>query len=487
MDGSATNHQDTRIASINSASEPGDTPQVQLKRHPCEFPPPKSAVAEGPITCTIHDFRVEVLPPNYPYLPYLPSASPSPKFQRVPFFFFSGPDPPPADIGSFGDLYVAPTTDALYAYLPVDGTGGGGAWTRWTALIGLAHPYLPDRLLWPGPKGMPFSWYPIRSIEQFLREEDKISKKRHAEEVEEVLKRARVDSGKIFVSRSTSTFQQEDQDLAERDALQGQVQEHTFTIARLEAENKELTTRLEQVLRRPPPPERTPFHHEFLGFMRETLACEVMVTCNDQRIRAEDAAADATAQVAMLQSRIASTENASTRDELTVAETRITQLETELVQARRESASQIAQYNVALAENAALVSEIERMCIQSRPSPVPDAYSLKLSAQHIAQLEKDMVELSQANADAASQIAQLKNELTQNTDARTKIPLLESEIARLQSAASNDTALLRLAKVAVTEAQNNNDSLEKEIRRLNQASQQETDILKRLLAARESS
>ncbi|KAJ7663486.1 hypothetical protein B0H17DRAFT_1144055 [Mycena rosella] len=140
----------------------GGAPDVQP--HPCTLPPPKSATPG--ITCTTRTFLVDFIPGTYPYL-YTRSPT-SGKFQ-IDFFVFSGPDPPPADIGGAGDVYVAPAARRLYAYLPA------GGWTRWTVggntarttlRLGdaglLGHPYFPDRLLWASESA--FSWYALNSI-----------------------------------------------------------------------------------------------------------------------------------------------------------------------------------------------------------------------------------------------------------------------------------------------------------------------------------
>ncbi|KAJ7621728.1 hypothetical protein DFH06DRAFT_1232588 [Mycena polygramma] len=61
-------------------------------------------------------------------------------------------------------------------------------------------------------------------------------------------------------------------------------------------------------------PERMPFHPEFLDFMRETFACEVMRTCNAQRMAAETAAVDARVQFAALEGKVAALEEKLVRD-----------------------------------------------------------------------------------------------------------------------------------------------------------------------------
>ncbi|KAJ7469869.1 hypothetical protein B0H11DRAFT_2283764, partial [Mycena galericulata] len=313
---------------------PEDTPASELKPHPCTLPAPQFLTTEG-ITCKTGTFLVDSLPPTYPYLPFHSSRPrTSAKFQ-IPFFVFSGPDPPPADIAYLGDVYVAPEASALYAYLPVDEIMGGGAWTRWTA-VGpeeharnltsgevalLRHPYFPEHILWTRERT--FSWYSLGSINNLRREarnkklfianedaeaaakilvaralqdaEGKHSKKRRADDKEEPRKKARVraaavKSEEIVAPSGAFAGAQEGPAQAEWDALYAkprtstratkQIQDQTAIIARLEAENEALRTKLanekQLAVQRMP----LSLHPEFLGFMRETLACEVMLTCN---------------------------------------------------------------------------------------------------------------------------------------------------------------------------------------------------------------
>ncbi|KAJ7775647.1 hypothetical protein DFH07DRAFT_87373 [Mycena maculata] len=272
-------------------------PQVELRPHPCTSPPPQSATVEG-ITCASATFRVDALRENYPYLPIRSSNLPNAKFQ-IPFFIFSGPDPPPADIGTPGDVYVAPAASALYAYLPVD--SAGGAWKRWTAVRPdtcayelksideglLRHPYAPERFLWAKEKT--FSWFSLSSInicrravrqkKLFVADEDaeaaakllvaltlqnagddnfKLPKKRRTDDGGKPRKKARVstnsDSDKTFVPRGGSASQEEaarsDWDAfyaKPRSSTRGtkQMQDQAEAIARLEAENEELRRKLE--------------------------------------------------------------------------------------------------------------------------------------------------------------------------------------------------------------------------------------------------
>ncbi|KAJ7906175.1 hypothetical protein B0H13DRAFT_2021464, partial [Mycena leptocephala] len=132
----------------------------KLELRPYVYPrPPQSPPERTGITCVASHFLVKKLPENYPFV--CSTARLSDNFQ-FPFFCFSGPDPPPVDFGSLGDLYVAPAANALYAYLPSDGLFEDGAWTRWSAVrpasdhgrfqFGetglLQHPFFPERVLW---------------------------------------------------------------------------------------------------------------------------------------------------------------------------------------------------------------------------------------------------------------------------------------------------------------------------------------------------
>ncbi|KAJ7484002.1 hypothetical protein B0H11DRAFT_2231730 [Mycena galericulata] len=305
-------------------------------------------------------------------------------------------------------------------------------------------------------------------------------------------------------------------------------QRQTATVARLEAENQELRTKLadEGRLQRDQDPEdapneakkldetplpasqRMPFHSEFQGFMRETFACEVMLTCNAQRIEAETASAIAKAHVATLQSTIAgsTTEQISTSDKLTGAEMelRITQLEAELVQARVKAASQATQHNVALQAAQTVNATLEAGIGRIKDMAAKDAASLKLVTEYlsgaenrIAQQDAEMRHLSQSWREDTSHhrgfVQGLESELTrarhdasaQSAEAATKFAALTSEIERLKRAAEDDASARRLAKVGAADAQEKISVLEKEIGRLKQASRREADVLKTLLAAHE--
>jgi len=155
-------------------------PALELRPHPCTFPLPESVTVRG-ITCVTRTFLVDFLPAIYPYLPFRCSNSPTAKFQ-IPFFSFSGPDPPPPDIGSPGDVYVAPAANALYAYLPVDGVSDRGAWTRWSFVRSeyasrelklsepgvFGHPLFPAHVLWAVRTS--FGWYSLSTVNSARRD-----------------------------------------------------------------------------------------------------------------------------------------------------------------------------------------------------------------------------------------------------------------------------------------------------------------------------
>ncbi|KAJ7933044.1 hypothetical protein B0H13DRAFT_755837 [Mycena leptocephala] len=137
-------------------------------------PPPRPQKRTG-ITCVASHFLVKELPENYPYFCRKTQSFMSDKFQ-FPFSYFSGPNPPPPDFGSPGDVYVAPAARALYAYLPTDGLFEDGAWTRWSAMRPasdhsslqpgeaglLQHPFFPERVLWVNEGTI--WWYTLTSV-----------------------------------------------------------------------------------------------------------------------------------------------------------------------------------------------------------------------------------------------------------------------------------------------------------------------------------
>ncbi|KAJ7469874.1 hypothetical protein B0H11DRAFT_2435665 [Mycena galericulata] len=532
------------------------------RHNPCTFPPPISSITEG-ITCTTRAFYVDTLPPSYPYFV---SKSSSAKNFQIPFFLFSGPDPPPADIGCLGDVYVAPEASALYGYLPVDEAAGGGGWVRWTAInVGceqrlllkfsdsgmLGHPYFPERILWA--RKMDISWYALGSINAARREmcneklpmvnEDaetatkkwvaravqnvgeKDSKKRRADDDKDPRKRARVSSTparskSIFVPRGISTASQEpartgcdgfygkdqlaalltaiarlegetealkttlsdeegkrihDQTTAiarmerEIEALADEerklIQDQTATIARLKTENEALkrSWRTDEDQQKVSAAQPRPLHPDLLGIMREAFACEVMLKCNAQRIDAETAAADASAQVETL--------NAA-------------------LKAATTEAAEIDRIKTAAAEDAVAASKLPVVYI----SVVPNT-----TAPQEVQIPPSANESSQAASLQRGLIEQLKTELKQGrqelTKARTtaakKIEELESEIDEWQKAADQTHAELvkarrepALLKARLTKAEKKIAASELKINRAKQDAARAKDERAELLQER---
>ncbi|KAJ7342672.1 hypothetical protein DFH08DRAFT_242295 [Mycena albidolilacea] len=90
---------------------------------------------------------------------------------------------------------------------------------------------------------------------------------------------------------------------AENAALGASSGMQTGAIARLEAENAALKLN-NKVTISGATETRMSFHPEFLAFMRETFAREVMQSCNAQRVATETAAAETRLQIAALKAEI---------------------------------------------------------------------------------------------------------------------------------------------------------------------------------------
>ncbi|KAJ7342681.1 hypothetical protein DFH08DRAFT_874757 [Mycena albidolilacea] len=106
---------------------------------------------------------------------------------------------------------------------------------------------------------------------------------------------------------------------AENAALRGSCDEQAVTIARWGSEDATFRATVNNHTQKEQQkgqaaPERMPFHPEFLRFMRETFACEVMRTCNAQRVAAETAAADARLQTVALEAKVAQLEDENAMD-----------------------------------------------------------------------------------------------------------------------------------------------------------------------------
>ncbi|KAJ7848946.1 hypothetical protein B0H14DRAFT_3452769 [Mycena olivaceomarginata] len=408
-------------------------PLAWLRPHPCTLPPPdaNSLAARG-ITCTLSTFLVSSVPATYPYLPFRPRTTATDCRAHIPFFSYSGPDPPPTDIGcSPGDTYVAPTAGALYAFLPVPvpgvvggvvdgvaddagagagvGVGVNGAWTRWTAInpdpssaqsrrevkLGdpglVPHPVLPRAravgaeerggLRWGrwGVEGVEGASVDVNvDVEETTRMLVKRAVEPQAEgekgkgkgtakkgkgerrrrivssdgekQFEPPKKRARASLEAALPSTSPGpeptdwdafyakprnstrgTKEMREQVAcdaqaaaivgleAENAALRGSCDEQAVTIARWGSEDATFRATVNNHMQKEQQkgqtaPERMPFHPEFLRFMRETFACEVMRTCNAQRVAAETAAADARLQTVALEAKVAQLEDENAMD-----------------------------------------------------------------------------------------------------------------------------------------------------------------------------
>ncbi|KAJ7438716.1 hypothetical protein B0H11DRAFT_576448 [Mycena galericulata] len=196
------------------------------------------------------------------------------------------------------------------------------------------------------------------------------------------------------------------------------IQDQTATIARLKTENEALKTKLaDEDQQKVSAAQPRPLHPDFLGIMREAFACEVMLKCNAQRIDAETAAADASAQIETL--------NAA-------------------LKAATTEAAEIDRIKTAAAEDAVAASKLPVVYIPVVPNTT-------------ASQEMQIPPLNESSQAASLQrglIEQLKTELKQGrqelTKARTtaakKIEELESEIDEWQNAAEQTHAELVKAR-----------------------------------------
>src|SRR5882762_9135049 len=73
---------------------------------------PASSIEHPDIACHIREFQVRDLPDDYPYQ----LESESSTSTTIPFCEFRGKQPPPADIGNPGDVYIRADTEALALY-----------------------------------------------------------------------------------------------------------------------------------------------------------------------------------------------------------------------------------------------------------------------------------------------------------------------------------------------------------------------------------
>ncbi|KAF7333000.1 hypothetical protein MVEN_02406300 [Mycena venus] len=540
-------------------------PTLALRPHPCSFPQPDSLSARG-ITYVLDHFLVDTLPANYPYLPFHHSTT-SGKSQ-IPFFCFTGPDPPPTDIGSPGDIYVAPAASALYACLPVDRETGRDVWTRWSAvrpatedaqevkLLKLTepgvfgHPYFPGRVLWPGKAS--FGWYALVSVNNRRREDrsrklfannedveaatkilvermlqhqaDPKTRKRRTsnderDEYDLPRKKARTTGGtfKPFLTpefsegprdtpslkdwdayyarprnntRTTKEIREQAATIAdleaENTALKAAHEEQETKVARLKAENAALLesrggdipkTKQQQQKQPRAAPERMPFHPEFMDFMRETFACEVMRTCNAQRVAAETAAADARVHIAALESKIAHLDDGDMDEvmdrhgDAPAADKQTPNAQLEAARARGGMdytlQMQTAQPNVALRTSGTITTtpglenKIKELQAENERGGSSPFFTLHL----IHPLNASAVKTA-----AAQDAAALRCARACISDQQSKIAALEADVARR----APDSMYLSLPFLTMAPP-------------VTRSAENETDVLKRLLAARESS
>ncbi|KAJ7663490.1 hypothetical protein B0H17DRAFT_1211664 [Mycena rosella] len=468
-----------------------NTETLQLRPHPCTLPRPESPG----ITCTTRTFLVDYLPPTYPYMHYRSASSPNPKFQ-IHFFVFSGPDPPPSDIGATpGDVYVAPAASALYAYLPA------GGWTRWTAVAPdaqarrstlrledaglLAHPHFPDRMLWPSDST--FTWYsinnsrarrnkgvgaevlvartlqhgheakrraedgqgtktrkrPCRSVdaeeEQVDAEVEQPNPQAEAPslQVEKVDQRIPGEKETGAVSREASTTAEWDTFYAKpRNAgntrAGKQLREQAAVIARWEAENTALRTRIaalesqlestttaqepERVAAKRAESMAAVLDPEVMEFMRETFAREVVKTCYAQQDEAQAAAAKAKAQVVILEKYL--------DDAMKVDDVVDPELHAEAQRAR------------AAEEKTQLAAKLARAIEQDADARDHASLYIREAQEKIAQLGAKLQ--SRTDAEAAS----LHRSTAEIAEAQRKIAKLEAEAARLEACAQKQTDAL---------------------------------------------
>ncbi|KAJ7848945.1 hypothetical protein B0H14DRAFT_2766373 [Mycena olivaceomarginata] len=135
-------------------------PQARnLQVHPCTLSPPERpgmTILRKPIPTFLSNCSNDYARMHQDSRP---RASVPIQQIQIPFFCFSGPDPPPANIGSLAS--------ALYAYLPSDDLFEDGSWTRWRDPGLLQHPYFPDRVLWAFTTS--FSWFRLDSVNRMMR------------------------------------------------------------------------------------------------------------------------------------------------------------------------------------------------------------------------------------------------------------------------------------------------------------------------------
>ncbi|KAJ7907202.1 hypothetical protein B0H13DRAFT_2662500 [Mycena leptocephala] len=489
-------------------SAPEDSTELELRPHPCTFLR-QNRLLKGHILRHPH-LSVNVLPANYPYLPFRFSNSPNAKFQ-VPFFCFSGPDPPPADIGSLGDVYIAPAASTL-TVISQSMANRGGAWTRWTAVIPrrdlkldepgfLHHPYFPAQTKPFAEDDDPDAEAAAKILvaRALQNWEDKATKKVAN------LKRKTMDEGEPQKNPQKKTRRALQSDcpvtLPEPRSTRGrlphrptkEIREQEEAIAGLEMKNASLKVSVDyqtvscanrgaedgaaEGTIHPPPcaAPRMPFHPEFLDFMRETFACEVMRTCNAQRVAAETAASDGAHLPFTRSTDVPSTPFAA-RVQVNALESKLARRMSSFTHPRQvadppsryDGCGLDVNVDTAAADKPTTIAQLEEARTYDRKD-----YTLR-TARHNVALRA-----------AETTIWGLEN----------KIKELQAEIDRGLSPCLFTTSLhrgsrcslLRLAEACISDQQSKIAELEAEVSRLTHSAERETDALRRLLAARESS
>ncbi|KAJ6538325.1 hypothetical protein DFH09DRAFT_1368960 [Mycena vulgaris] len=518
----------TKDSMPNTSTEPANPTEpltqepFELIPHPCTFPPPESATTKG-IECTTRTFLVDVLPATYPYLPYRFSASPCAKFQ-IPFFLFTGPDPPPTDIGTPGDVYVAPGSSALYAYL-------AGGWVRWTPAdpapparratlkLGdaglLPHPHFPAHLLWAGERA--FAWYSLSSV---------LNARRDVRANAVVSPDAGpAEAAKVLVAR-TLRWAEEKKRRAEGGG------ETPRKRARVGVSRRADPLAVVRVSTEPPPV----VHLKAARGAKSVEAREVSSVSADPppvvRVSAEPAVRVKAARVT--KSVEASAASAAPEGwDAFYAKPRTSGVSaTRASRQLQEQADTIARLE---AENTALRARVEADSESTERTPAPERMAFHpefrefmketFAREVMRTCNAQRIEAEGVAAKAKGQVAVLQLCLEADDDAmedttptvegaidaddmevgaagktRTKLPhtrkdldaaravntALEAEIDRLKNAAMQDAASLHRGALYIADAQRRIAALEAEVGRLKQAAQHETEALRALLAVRES-
>ncbi|KAF7333001.1 hypothetical protein MVEN_02406400 [Mycena venus] len=424
----------TLTGSNGSTNDSPEPREMQLRPHPCTFSPPEKTG----ITCVLYTFLVDELPQNYPYLLFLSSSNHWANHQfQIPFFCFSGPDPPPADIGSPGDIYVAPAASALYAYLPSeDDLFEDGIWTRWNAVRPsndffelqpgdhdlLQHPHFPGRLLWANSAS--FSWYKLDTVNRVLGEA--LQKKLFAGNedpaaaakilVEHTLQ---IQSGEYKVSKRRQN--DEETETRKKRRVAKPKKDMMAPVSDLETENAGLKASIDQLRR---------LHAAEVASLRMSLDTRLREQV-DTRLRKQ------TATISSL-----TEENAELRTSFAARSATITRLD-------EERAALTATAEEVLRENTALKT------------------TLATSTMHTAQLEAT---LAREREDSAQRNMQHKASLhaAESTIRGLKdtAKVLLAEVDRVNDTAAQDA---KLAEVRISEQQSKIVTLEAEIARLTRA------------------